>query len=118
MDKKQAAILKLDIRSFDVASRTVTFDFELKRDYYRGELIGTRRFLQEGNAIIIVEDNFISEENRTLEKMREATKIVWYWPDDSDDSNYRDTDEGFKDKLRRVAYDTIWKIKMSLENWR
>lgn len=109
-------ILKLDIRSFDVVSRTVTIDFELK--HYRYGLMRTRSFTEVGNAIIIVGNKFIPDVDRTLKKIREETKIVWYWPNSNYDSKRLDTDELFKDVLRDVAYDTIWEIKRSLENWR
>lgn len=113
MDKEQVKISALGIRSFDVVTRTVTFDFELKRAYYGGELIGTRRCLQEGNAIIRVKDYHIPKQERTAEKIRELTKVVWYSLDSDERHStikYLDTDEDLKDEMRRIAYDVILEI--------
>lgn len=113
MDKKQAKILKLDIKNFDVVTRTVTFDFELKRAYYGGELIGKRHCLQEGNAIIRVRDQYTPKQERTAEEMCKLTKVVWYSLDSVEIHStveYLDTDEELKDEMRRIAYDVIHEI--------
>lgn len=109
-EKQPVKVLNIDIRSFDPVYGTVTFEFTLERYFWLGSGAEMHYPVINGNAIIAVSPERCTQE--TEEEILNHTNFIWYYPDNPEEKQYyQDSDDEFKVKMRKIAYNTIWAVR-------